>query len=88
MLDSLEYRELGRIAETANSYLYGIGIPNFEIIGVNWDDDQHQWVVSYYTDYSNHEYINVWVARTQNGYVEKSHSFEQIQISFDVRIQV
>jgi hypothetical protein len=81
-IDSSRYEEFSKIANKANEFLHEHEYPEFEIIGINWDEDESQWVVSYYSDYSNNEFINVWVATTERGYRLAGHSFEPIEVKF------
>lgn len=82
MLHASDYEELAKIAEKANDFLYEHECLEFYIIGINWDDEKDQWLISYQSNYSNHEFINVSVTPVDNGYTLCGHSFELIEVKF------
>ncbi|BAZ39438.1 hypothetical protein NIES4101_53910 [Calothrix sp. NIES-4101] len=80
MIDSTNHQEFSQIVEAANSFLEEKECPEFSVMGINWDDEKSQWVVSYYSDYSNHEFINVWVKKHDIQYFIVGHSFDELSI--------
>lgn len=82
MLNFNDIEELPKIAKKANEFLSEHDIEDYSITGINWDDEQSQWIVSYYSDYSNHEFISVWVAEVaKSNYRLAGHSFEKPEFS-------
>lgn len=78
MLNFKDSEELLKIVEKSNEFLAEHDIEDFSITGLNWDDDESQWIVSYCSDYSNHEFINVWVMEVgKSDYRLAGHSFEK-----------
>jgi|GEM_PF-3666416 molybdate-binding protein len=83
MIEGSEFEKFIKIIEKANEFLHGQENSEFHILGINWDDSKGQWVVSYISDYSNHEFINVWVVETKVGLMMGQHSFDPINIEFN-----
>lgn len=70
--------DLVDILETAKAYLLEVlCVPDFDLIGINWMDDECQWCVSFISEYSNHEYISVFVVGENGNYRPKGYSFEE-----------
>ncbi len=69
MLDTTnpqELKELIEIVGIATNAMHEEGFPEFSLIAVNWDWDSSLWVVSFYTDYSNSEYIHILITDTSS----------------------
>lgn len=80
MLETNQCKELSKIVDKANEFFYKKELPEY-IIGVNWDDNDYQWVVSYASNCVNQEYINIWVADTGSGYTIAGHSLGPMDLS-------
>lgn len=83
MLDSSTYSEFPKIVEKAAEFLEKHDISDFNVVGINWDEDECQWVVSFYSDYSNHEFINVWVEMSPGVYRLAGHSFGEPEFNIN-----
>jgi hypothetical protein len=85
MINSTNFQEIIYIISKANEFLIDHDCPHFSIMSVNWDEDELMWLVSYQSDYSQHEFINVWVREIHNGnfgseYALAGHTFEKIEV--------
>lgn len=61
MLNRLELYKLIEIIELAASKMEETGLPDFDLAGATWDDEESQWEVKFYSDYGNIEYTTVFV---------------------------
>jgi hypothetical protein len=82
MLDVDKHEEFSKIAQRANDFLDEHDVSDFHFIGINWDGEENQWVVSYESDFANGEFISVWVSVVDNRYELAGHSFEPLYIKF------
>ncbi|BDA74413.1 hypothetical protein CAL7716_085790 [Calothrix sp. PCC 7716] len=61
MLNKLELYRLSEIVELAVSKMEELELPDFDLAGASWNDDDSQWEVKFYSDYGDVEYTTVFV---------------------------
>lgn len=61
MLNKIEIYKLSEIVETAVSKMEEVGLPDFDLVGATWDDEESHWEIKFYSDYGNTEYTTIFV---------------------------
>lgn len=76
MLDKDKLEELVKIATKASDRMVESGYPDFSLTGIRWDEEENEWIVSFYSDYGNeNSHIGV-TATTNGGYVTTGKYYE------------
>lgn len=76
MLDKNKLEELIKIATKASERMLESGYPDFLLTGIKWDEEETEWIVSFYSDYGN-ESNHIGVTATANGkYVTTGKYYE------------
>lgn len=75
MLDKDKLEELLQIATKASEKMITFGYPDFSLTGIKWDEEENEWIVSFYSDYGN-ENNYIGVALTASGYVTTGIYYE------------
>jgi hypothetical protein len=53
VLDKDKLEELVKIATKASEKMLESGCPDFSLTGIKWDEEEAEWIVSFYSDYGN-----------------------------------
>ncbi|MEH2200095.1 hypothetical protein [Nostoc sp.] len=75
MLDKDKLGELVKIATKASEKMLQSGYPDFSLTGIKWDEEEAEWIVSFYSDYGN-ENSHIGVSATANSYVTTGKYYE------------
>ena len=77
MLDKDKLEELFKIATKASERMLESGYPDFSLTGIKWDEEENEWIVSFYSNYGNNENSHIGVTATTNGgYVTTGKYYE------------
>ncbi|MBD2411193.1 hypothetical protein FACHB389_06745 [Nostoc calcicola FACHB-389] len=77
MLNVFEAKKLEIIVSKAHEHIVISGFEKEVLINcVAWDEESNNYVVVFYTDYGNYDFINVWVAESTNGYCAVGHNLD------------
>lgn len=75
MLSKNDIQDLLEIVESANKKIDETDCPDYYLLGINWNEEESYWVVSYYSDYSNTETTNISVVKKGNNYMATGFIF-------------
>ena len=67
MLDPERFDELEKIADKASEQVAQLEIPVYQLESIAWDEETYSWLIKFYTECGNDEYIGVFIGHGLDG---------------------